>query len=68
MGLSALIPQLTWQRRMKKNEERLIILRDLMESGKLTPIIERTYPLAEAGEAISHLQRGNVRGKIVLVM
>ncbi|MFD0467103.1 NAD(P)-dependent alcohol dehydrogenase [Nonomuraea thailandensis] len=39
----------------------------LIESGKVTPVIDRTYPLAEAAEAIRYLERGHARGKVVVV-
>jgi NADPH:quinone reductase-like Zn-dependent oxidoreductase len=44
------------------------VLRDLLESGKLTPVIDSTYPLNEVPEAIRHLMEGDPRGKIVITM
>ena len=41
-------------------------LRELIEAGKLTPAIDRTYPLAEAPAAIRHLLDGQTRGKLVI--
>ncbi|MFF8404162.1 NAD(P)-dependent alcohol dehydrogenase [Streptomyces sp. NPDC015684] len=43
-------------------------LRDLAESGKLAPVIDRTYPLAEAPQAIRHLEVEHARGKIVVTV
>jgi NADPH:quinone reductase-like Zn-dependent oxidoreductase len=43
-------------------------LKGLIESGKVTPLIDRTYPLEQASEALRHLERGHVRGKIVLTV
>jgi len=40
----------------------------LVEKGKLTPVIDRVYPLIEAAEAIRHLREGHPRGKIVLTV
>ena len=37
------------------------------EQGKLHPAVERTFPLAEAGKALAHLQDGHVRGKVVVL-
>src|SRR4051812_19859517 len=51
----------------KENADDLRILRDLIESGKLTPVIDRTYPLAETAAAIRHLIEGHPRGKIVVI-
>jgi NADPH:quinone reductase-like Zn-dependent oxidoreductase len=44
----------------------LNILRDLLQSGKLTPVIDRRYPLAETAEAISYLEKGHAKGKIII--
>jgi NADPH:quinone reductase-like Zn-dependent oxidoreductase len=52
----------------KENHEDLILLKKLVESGKLTPVIDRTYPLAEAPEAIRYLAEGHARGKVVLTV
>jgi NADPH:quinone reductase-like Zn-dependent oxidoreductase len=49
-----------------ENAADLSALRDLIEAGKLTPAIDRTYPLAEAPAAIRHLLDGQVRGKLVI--
>ena len=43
-------------------------LKDLIEAGKLRPVIDRTYPLEEAAEAIWQLEKGRVLGKIVLTV
>ncbi len=43
-------------------------LNGLLETGALTPIIDRTYDLAAAPAAVRHLQEGNRRGKIVLTI
>ena len=42
-------------------------LRDLIEAGKLTPALDRTYPLADAAAAIGHLHAGRAAGKVVLI-
>jgi NADPH:quinone reductase-like Zn-dependent oxidoreductase len=39
-----------------------------MESGKLSPVIDRTYPLAEVPEALRYFEEGHTRGKIVITM
>ena len=43
-------------------------LRRLIEAGQVTPVIGRTYPLAEAPQAIRHLHAGHARGKIVITV
>ena len=46
----------------------LLVLRELMESGKLTPIVGRTYPLSRAREAISYFGEGHAEGKVVITV
>jgi NADPH:quinone reductase-like Zn-dependent oxidoreductase len=43
-------------------------LRELIEAGKLTPLIDRTYPLREAPEAIRYWGQGHARGKVVITV
>ena len=49
------------------NQTDLTFLADLMQSGKLTPVIDRRYPLSQAAEAIRYLEDGHARGKVVIV-
>ena len=50
------------------NQQDLHVLKELIEAGKVTPVIDRTYPLSEAREAMRHLERGHARGKIVITV
>ncbi|MBM7790959.1 NAD(P)-dependent alcohol dehydrogenase [Tenggerimyces flavus] len=43
-------------------------LRELIEAGKVTPVIDRTYPLTEAADAIRHMRTGHPRGKVVVTI
>ena len=52
----------------KERQEDLEVLRELVEAGKLRPLIGGTYPLGEAPEAMRALQAGNTRGKIVITV
>jgi NADPH:quinone reductase-like Zn-dependent oxidoreductase len=52
----------------KPNGEDLVVLRELIEAGKLTPVIDTTYPLSEVPEAIRHLEEGHARGKVVITV
>jgi NADPH:quinone reductase-like Zn-dependent oxidoreductase len=52
----------------KESHKDLLTLRDLIEAGKLTPIIDRTYPLSDAPHAIRYLEQGHARGKVVLTV
>ncbi len=49
-------------------QEDLQTLRELMEAGKVTPVVDRAYPLAEVPEAIRQLVEGHGRGKIVITV
>jgi NADPH:quinone reductase-like Zn-dependent oxidoreductase len=44
----------------------LIALSELIESGQVTPVIDKTYPLSEAADAIQYMQDGHARGKVVI--
>ena len=46
--------------------EDLIVLKDLIEDGKVTPVIDRVYPLGETPGAIGHVGGGHARGKVVI--
>jgi NADPH:quinone reductase-like Zn-dependent oxidoreductase len=50
------------------NKDDLNILADLMQSGKVTPVIDRTYPLSEIREAIRYLETGRARGKVIITV
>jgi len=52
----------------KINTEDLIVLSELLEAGKVTPIIDRKYQLSEASEALSYLGEGHARGKVVITV
>jgi NADPH:quinone reductase-like Zn-dependent oxidoreductase len=52
----------------KENHEDLLVLKELIESGKVTPVIDRIYPLAEAPEAIRYLEEGHAQGKVVITV
>ena len=52
----------------KINKDDLTALGELAEAGTLTPVIDRTYPLEEAAEAIRYLETGHARGKVVVTM
>jgi NADPH:quinone reductase-like Zn-dependent oxidoreductase len=50
----------------RPNREDLETLRALLESGRLTPVVERTFRLEDAPEALRHVEQGGARGKVVL--
>jgi len=48
--------------------EDLVALKELIEAGKITPVIDRTYPLSETRQAISHVGEGHARGKVAITV
>ena len=50
------------------NKEDLGWLAELMQSGKLTPVIDRTYKLSDSAEALRYLEKGHARGKVVVAV
>jgi NADPH:quinone reductase-like Zn-dependent oxidoreductase len=51
---------------VKPNKEDLLSLKELVEAGKVTPVIDRTYSLSEVPDAIRYLEKGHARGKVVI--
>jgi len=51
-----------------ENHEDLIDLKELIEAGQVTPVIDRTYPLSEAPKAIRYLEDGHARGKVAITV
>jgi NADPH:quinone reductase-like Zn-dependent oxidoreductase len=62
-GSRAMLPYLA-----KIRKEDLIALKELVEAGRLTPVIDRTYPLSQTPEAIRYLEEGHARGKVVITV
>ncbi len=52
----------------KISKEDLIVLKELIEAGKVTPVIDRRYPLSEVPDAIRYLGEGHARGKVVITI
>jgi NADPH:quinone reductase-like Zn-dependent oxidoreductase len=48
--------------------DRLVVLKELIEAGKITPFIDRTFPLSEVPEAIRYLESGLAQGKVVITV
>jgi len=51
-----------------ENREDLVALTDLIEEGQVVPVVDRTYPLAEAPAAIGYVRDGQARGKVVITV
>jgi len=52
----------------RENHADLLVLKELIESGQVTPVVDRTYPLSEAAKAIAYLKEGHARGKVVITV
>ncbi len=52
----------------KMNQKDLVFVKELLEAGKIVPVIERRYPLREVPEAIRYLEEGHARGKVVITI
>lgn len=52
----------------RMNQKDLIFLKDLLEAGKVVPIIDRRYPLSDTAEAVRYLEEGHAQGKIVITV
>jgi NADPH:quinone reductase-like Zn-dependent oxidoreductase len=50
----------------KERQQHLLTLKELIEAGKVTPVIDRTYPLSDAAAAIRYLEQGHAGGKVVV--
>ena len=51
-----------------QNKDDLAVLRELLETGKVTPVIDRTYQLSEVAEAIGYLEAGHATGKVAVTV
>lgn len=54
--------------RARYNVDDMRMLRDLVADGVVVPVIDRTFPLSETAEAITHLETGHARGKVIVTV
>jgi NADPH:quinone reductase-like Zn-dependent oxidoreductase len=52
----------------RPNQKDLACMKELLEAGKVIPVIDRCYPLSETAEAIRYLEAGHARGKVVITV
>jgi NADPH:quinone reductase-like Zn-dependent oxidoreductase len=51
---------------VKINQGDLVVMRELLEAGKVTPVIDKRYPLSETAEAFRYLGAGHAKGKVII--
>ena len=66
MALSPFVGQQLRGFMNSENAADLVVLADLIESGAVTPAVDRTYPLGEAPAAVARVRDGQARGKVVI--
>jgi len=49
-------------------EEDAVFIKELLEAGKVVPVIDRRYPLSEVPEALRYLEEGHAQGKVVITV
>ena len=52
----------------KPNKQDLIFMKELLEAGKVKPVIDRCYPLRETADALRYLEEGHAKGKVVITV
>ncbi|MCJ7735477.1 MAG: NAD(P)-dependent alcohol dehydrogenase, partial [Anaerolineales bacterium] len=52
----------------KSNKQDLSFMKELLEAGKVVPVIDRRYPLSEVAEALGYLGEGHAQGKVVITV
>jgi NADPH:quinone reductase-like Zn-dependent oxidoreductase len=51
---------------MTPNRDNLLFLKELVESGKAKPVVDRSFPLSQTGAALRHVAEGHARGQTVI--
>jgi len=68
MVISPFVSHLHPFRGTKDPGDRLVVLKELIEAGKITPVIDRTFPLSDVPAAIRYLEEGRAQGKVVITV
>jgi NADPH:quinone reductase-like Zn-dependent oxidoreductase len=68
LALSPFVRQRLTMLVSREHHRDLEVLRPLIEAGRVTPVVDRTYPLADVPDAMRHLQAGHARGKIAITI
>jgi len=65
--LSPFVAQMRWFVRVVNNDD-LVALKELIEAGAITPVIDCVYPLCETADAVGYIEEGHAQGKVVITM
>jgi NADPH:quinone reductase-like Zn-dependent oxidoreductase len=68
MVISPFVRQLHPFRGAKDPGDRLVVMKELIEAGKITPVVDRTFPLSEVPEAMRYLESGQATGKVIITV
>jgi NADPH:quinone reductase-like Zn-dependent oxidoreductase len=68
IAIAPFVEQLHPFRAAKDPGDRLVVLTELIGAGKVTPVVDRTFPLRDVAEAVRYLESGQARGKIVVTV
>jgi NADPH:quinone reductase-like Zn-dependent oxidoreductase len=68
LALSPFVSQRIVSFTVKPNKQDLLFLKELIETGDVSPVVDRTYSLTEVPEAIRYLEEGHARGKVVITV
>jgi NADPH:quinone reductase-like Zn-dependent oxidoreductase len=60
------LPDLSFS--MPTRKDSMAVLKEFLEAGNITSVIDRTYPLSEVPEAIRYLEEGHTQGKVVITV
>jgi len=52
----------------RNSKEDLLVLKELIEAGKVRPVVDRTYQLSETADAMRYLETGHARAKVVITV
>ena len=65
---NAFVPQRLRPLPSRQNREELLAVTGLIEDSKVTPVVDRTYPLADTVEGLRHVEQGHARGKVIITV
>ena len=60
--------QMIGQGMASTSHENLLVIKELLDAGKVVPMIDKVYPLSNTAEAISYLEKGHAKGKVVITV